>query len=221
MAFDRKNFIAKRVAKEMKDGDIVNLGIGLPQRVPNFMTEGSSVVLHGENGILKLGPPAAVTEVDTDYFDAGVTFVTLKPGASFLDSADSFTLIRGGHLDVTVLGALQVDMEGNLANWMVPDKMIAGYGGAMDLVACTKKVIIAMEHTNKGDPKIFKKCTYPLTGAKCVDLIVTDMAVIEIKDNTLFVTDIAEGYTKEDVIEATEADLVFAENLRIMKREDI
>ena len=219
MAFDKKNFIAKRVAEEMKDGYIVNLGIGLPQRVPSYIPENSSVVLQGENGIIKLGPPAGVEDVDTDYFDAGVTFITLKPGASFLDSADSFALVHGGHIDITVLGALQVDVQGNLANWMVPDKLIAGYGGAMDLVTCCKKVIVAMEHTNKGDAKIFSKCSFPLTGARCVDQIITDMAVIEVKESGLLVTDITEGLTKQDIIDATEAELIFADDLRIMKKE--
>ncbi len=219
MAFDRKMFIAKRVAKEMNDGDVVNLGIGLPQLVPRFLPEGAAVVLQGENGIVKLGPPSTPENLDPDYFDAGVTFVTLKPGASFYDSADAFALVRGGHIDVTVLGALQVDEAGNLANWMVPDKLIAGYGGAMDLVTCCKKVIVAMEHSNNGTPKIFKKCAFPLTGANCVDLIVTDMAVIEVVEKGLLVTEIREGLTKEDVIKATEANLLFADKLKIMKMD--
>jgi acetate CoA/acetoacetate CoA-transferase beta subunit len=219
MAFDRKMFIAKRTAMEMKDGDVVNLGIGLPQLVPRFLPAGASVVLQGENGIVKLGPPSTPDTMDPDYFDAGVTFVTLKPGASFYDSADAFAMVRGGHIDVTVLGALQVDVEGNLANWMVPNKLIAGYGGAMDLVTCCKKVIVAMEHSNGGSPKIFNKCSFPLTGAKCVDLIITEMAVIEVTDKGLLVTEIREDYTKDDVIKATEAKLTFADNLKIMKKD--
>ncbi|MFZ1963076.1 MAG: 3-oxoacid CoA-transferase subunit B [Roseiarcus sp.] len=219
MAFDRKNFIARRVAQEMRPGDIVNLGIGLPQRVPGFLPAGSSVVVQGENGILDFGPPASVADVDTDYFDAGVTFVTLKLGTSFMDSADSFALVRGGHIDATVLGALQVDEEGNLANWMVPDKMIAGFGGAVDLVTCARKVIVAMEHTNNGNPKIFKRCSYPLTGVRCVNLIVTDMAVIEVTRQGLLATEIAEGLTREDVINATEAPLEFANNPKVMTRQ--
>jgi acetate CoA/acetoacetate CoA-transferase beta subunit len=219
MAFDRKNFIAKRVAAELADGDVVNLGIGLPQRIPTFLPKGSNVILQSENGIINLGPPATVEEFDIDYFDAGVTFITLKPGASFLDSADAFALVRGGHIDITVLGALQVDEEGNLANWIVPDKLIAGYGGAMDLVTCCRKVIVAMEHTNNGNPKIFKKCSFPLTGVRCVDLIVTDMAVIEVTEHGLLVTDIAEGITRDDVICATDARLSFTEELRVMRKE--
>lgn len=219
MAFDRKTFIARRVAQEMGPGSIVNLGIGLPQRVPWFLPAGAGVILQGENGIIDFGPPASVAEIDTDYFDAGVTFVTLKPGTSFMNSADCFALVRGGHIDVTVLGALQVDEEGNLANWIVPGKMIAGFGGAMDLVTCTGKVIVAMEHTNNGNPKIFKRCSYPLTAARCVDLIVTDMAVIEVTGQGLLVTEIAEGLTREDLVHATEASLRFADNPKVMARE--
>lgn len=213
---DIKNTIAKRVAKELKSGDVVNLGIGLPTWVANHVPSDVHVIFQSENGILGLGSAPPADAIDPDIFDAGCANATILPGAWFFDSATSFGLIRGGHVDVTVLGALQVDQEGNLANWMVPGKMIAGYGGAMDLVTCAKKVILAMEHTVKGNPKIFNKCTFPLTGTKCVDLIVTEMAVIEVTKEGLVLREIAEGVSLQQIKDATEADLIIPENINTM-----
>jgi acetate CoA/acetoacetate CoA-transferase beta subunit len=216
MALDWRNFVARRVAMLFKDGDVVNLGIGLPTLIPNHIPAGLKVTLQGENGVLGLGPAPPLHEINKDVFDAGGAWATLNPGGSFFDSAVSFGLIRGGHVDITVLGALQVDREGNLANWMVPGKLMAGYGGAMDLITCAKKVIVAMEHTNKGDPKIFNKCSFPLTGAKCVDIIVTNMALIEVTDEGLVVREIAPDTTVEQLKAATEADLIIPDDVKVM-----
>ena len=215
MALDKKNFVAKRIAKDLKDGDVVNLGIGMPTFVAKHIPEGRHVLLQGENGVLGLGKPPMLFG-DWDIYDAGAQPATVVPGAYFFDSATSFALIRGGHVDLTVLGALQVDSEGNLANWMVPEGMVAGYGGAMDLITCAKKVIVAMEHTAKGEPKIFDKCTFPLTGARCVDQIVTEMAVIDVTDDGLVLREIAEGLTVEDVQKATAAKLIIPDDLQII-----
>lgn len=216
MALDWRNFVARRVAMTFKDGDVINLGIGLPTLIPNHVPKETEVYLQGENGVLKLGSAPPLNKLDKDIFDAGVAYATILPGGSFFDSAASFGLIRGGHIDVTVLGALQVDSEGNLANWMVPGKLIAGYGGAMDLVTCAKRVIVAMEHTNNGQPKIFEKCTFPLTGTKCVDYIVTDMAFIEVTEKGLLVKEIAEGVSVEQLRNATEANLMIADDVKTM-----
>ena len=216
MALDWRNFVARRVAMLFEDGDVINLGIGLPTIIPNHIPKGLKVTLQGENGVLGLGPAPPLHEINKDVFDAGGAWATLNPGGSFFDSAVSFALIRGGHVDITVLGALQVDAEGNLANWMVPGKLMAGYGGAMDLITCAKKVIVAMEHTNKGDPKIFNKCSFPLTGAHCVDIIVTNMCLIEVTDKGLLVKEIAPDTTIEQLKAATEADLIIADDLKVM-----
>lgn len=216
MALDWRNFVARRVAMMFKDGDVVNLGIGLPTIIPKHIPPGLKVTLQGENGVLGLGPPPALHEIDKDVFDAGGMWATLQPGGSFFDSAVSFGLIRGGHVDITVLGALQVDKEGNLANWMVPGKLMAGYGGAMDLITCAKTVIVAMEHTNKGDPKIFNKCNFPLTGAHCVNYIVTNMVLIEVTPEGLLVKEIAPNVTVEELKNATEADLIIPDNIPVM-----
>lgn len=212
-----KTFIAKRVAKELKDGDVVNLGIGLPTMVANYVPEGMQVDFQSENGFVGLGPAPEEGKEDKDIVNAGGQYVTIKEGGMFFDSAYSFGLIRGGHVDISVLGALQVDQEGNLANWMIPGKMVPGMGGAMDLVVGAKKVIIAMEHTAKGKPKILKKCTLPLTAAHEVDEIVTEMGVIEVTKEGLVLTEINPEFTVEDVKNATEADLTISKDLKKME----
>jgi len=212
-----KEFIAKRVAKELKDGDVVNLGIGLPTLVANYIPEGVEITLHSENGFVGIGPAPKEGEEDPYLVNAGGQYVTIKPGGAFFDSALSFLIVRGGHVDVTVLGALEVDEEGNLANWMVPGKMVPGMGGAMDLVTGAKKVIVAMNHTAKGAPKILKKCRLPLTAVKCVNLIITEMGVIEVTNKGLVLKEIAPGLTVEDVQNVTEAQLIVSDDLKVME----
>lgn len=214
---DRKReVIVKRVAQELKDGTLVNLGIGMPTLVANYIPEGIDIMLQSENGYIGIGPAPEAGKEDKDIVNAGGQPSTIVPGAAFFDSSMSFTIIRGGHLDVTVLGALQVDQKGNLANWMVPGKMVPGMGGAMDLVVGAKKVIIAMEHTAKGAPKILKECTLPLTAVGVVDMIVTDMCVMEMSEDGLLVTELAPETTKEEIIAATEAELKFVDDLKVM-----
>lgn len=209
-----KDYIAKRVAKELKDGNVVNLGIGLPTLVANYIPEGIEIVLQSENGFVGMGPAPKAGEEDPHLVNAGGIFTTVNPGGVFFDSAQSFVIIRGGHVDVTVLGALEVDEKGNLANWMVPGKMVPGMGGAMDLVTGAKKVIVAMNHTAKGSHKILKECTLPLTAVKVVDLIITEMGVIEVTDKGLVLKEINPEYTVEDVQRATGAALIIAEDLK-------
>lgn len=212
-----RELIVKRVAKELKDGDVVNLGIGMPTLVANYIPEDMDVTFQSENGFLGLGPAPEEGKEDKHLVNAGGQPVTIKPGGMFFDSATSFAIIRGGHVDVTVLGALQVDEEGNLANWMIPGKMVPGMGGAMDLVVGAKRVIVAMEHTAKGAHKILKKCKLPLTAAKQVNTIITEMGVIEVTKEGLVLTEIAEGYTVEDVQAATEATLIISKELKKME----
>lgn len=212
-----REFIVKRVAKELKDGDVVNLGIGMPTMVANYVDKDLDITFQSENGFLGLGPAPKEGEEIKDLVNAGAQPVTILPGGMFFDSAMSFSIIRGGHVDVTVLGALQVDEKGNLANWIIPGKMVPGMGGAMDLVVGAKKVIVAMEHTAKGKPKILKECTLPLTAAGQVDLIITEMCVIESTKEGLVVREIAPGVTPEDIKAATEAELIFPDNIAVME----
>ena len=209
---DKRVEIARRVAQELKNGDVVNLGIGIPTLVANYLSEDVSIVLQSENGFLGIGPEPQPDQLERDLVNAGGKPATILPGGSFFDSAMSFAIIRGGHVDTTVLAALEVDAKGNLANWMVPGKRVPGMGGAMDLVVGANRVIVAMEHINKdGSPQIVQECTMPLTAKQEVDLIVTDMAVISICDEGLRLLEIAADTTVADVIAATGAKLIIPE----------
>lgn len=211
-----RQIIAKRVALELRDGDVVNLGIGIPTLAPNYLKPNVKVILQSENGLIGMGPTPKEGEEDPNLINAGGGAISANKGAACFDTALSFAIIRGGHVDVSILGALQVDEKGDLANWIIPKKKTIGMGGAMDLVIGTRKVIVAMEHTARGNHKIMKKCTLPLTAKGEVNLIVTEMCVIEVTDKGLLVTEIHPDFTKEQVQEATEATLIFSSDLKEM-----
>ena len=211
-----QEFIARRIALELNDGDLVNLGIGMPTLVANFVPEGKDVLFQSENGFIGLGPAPTEEQIDPCIANAGAMPVTILPGGSFFDSAMSFGIIRGGHVDITVLGALQVAENGDVANYMVPGKMVPGMGGAMDLLNGAKKVIVAMEHTAKGAHKLLKQCTLPLTAVNAVDLIFTEMGVIEVTAKGFVLIEQNPEYTLEQIREATGADLIISMNLKQM-----
>src|SRR3954451_6265059 len=215
---DKRERIVKRIALELRDGFYVNLGIGLPTLVANYVPAGSDVILQSENGMLGIGPYPIEGEEDCDLINAGKETISEMKGTAYFSSADSFAMIRGGHIDLSVLGAMEVDEEGSIANWMIPGKMVKGMGGAMDLVASARRVVVAMEHTTReGQPKILKKCTLPLTGSMVVDTIVTEMAYIRVTSIGLVLEEIAPGLTPEDVQKATEARLLSSPHLKTME----
>ena len=210
-----REVIAMRVALELQDGDVVNLGLGIPTLCSQFVPEGRTVSYHSESGVLNYGPMAEEGEEDIDLINAGGQFLAPVPGMSFFNTAEAFAMIRGGHVDVTVLGALQVSEKGDLANWMLPERGVGNVGGAMDLAAGARRVIVAMEHSDKkGNPKVVRECTYPLTGTECVSLIVTDIAVMEVTARGLVLREVVPGWTGEEVQAETEARLVVPPDLK-------
>lgn len=212
-----RELIATRAARFFKDGDLVNLGIGMPTMCANFLPEGVHIILHSENGFIGIGPTPSPEDWDKDVINAGGQPASIVPGGCCFDSAMSFGLTRGGHVDATVLGALEVDQEGNLANWIIPGKMVPGMGGGMDLVAGANLVVVAMEHCNKtGAPKILKKCTLPLTAAGEVDYVVTELCVLHKTDKGLVLEELAPGVTVEEVLSKTDADLIIPEKIGCM-----
>jgi len=209
--------IAQRIAQEVHDGDVVNLGIGIPTLVANYIPATKFVMLQSENGMMGVGPFPRENEVDADLINAGKQTVTALPGASYFSSADSFAMIRGGHVDLTILGAMEVDEEGNIANWMVPGKMVKGMGGAMDLVAGARNVIVAMQHADKeGNSKLRKKCTLPLTGVRCIKKIVSDYGVIDVTDKGFVLKEYAPDLSPEKVLAATEGRMTIAPDCKVM-----
>ena len=212
---EKRELIVRRAALELRDGFYVNLGIGMPTLVANYVPAGMEVILQSENGMLSVGPFPLAGEEDADLINAGKETVTELPGTAYFSSADSFAMIRGGHIDLSILGAMEVDEEGNLANWMVPGKVVKGMGGAMDLVAAARRVIVAMEHTTKtGEPKILHRCTLPLTGLKVVDTVITEMGLLRVTPEGLWLEELAPGTTVEQVRQATAANLKVNERIR-------